>query len=75
MSLVSSKAVRFTLVRLDGGRVYPGSFGSLGFALGVFGFIRGRWVYSVLPLWSLGNPGSLEFALGSLGSSGVVGFT
>ena len=54
VSLVSSKAVRFTLVRLDGGRVYPGSFGSLGFALGVFGFIRGRWVYSVLPLWSLG---------------------
>ena len=36
-----------------------GSLGSLMFALGVEGFIRGRWVHS----W------------GSLGSSGAVGFT
>ena len=35
---------------------------SLGFALGVVGFIRGRWVYSDSP-W------------GSLGTSEVVAFT
>ena len=48
--------------------VNQGSFGSLGSALGgvgfmrVFGFIGGRWFHSGAP-W------------GSLGSSGVVGFT
>ena len=57
-----SRGVRFTRIRLRGGRVHPGSFGSLGFALGVIGFIRSRWVHSGSPLWSWG-----PFA--------VVGFT
>ena len=78
MSLASSRAVRFTLVRLGGGRVYvvgftrvltrwgrcvpPRSLGSLRFALRVVWFIRGRWVHSGSPC----RP---------LDSSCVVGFT
>ena len=42
--------------------VHAGSLGSLKFALGVTGFIQGRWVH-------LGSP------WGSMGSSGVVRFT
>ena len=51
-----------TSVRPGGRWVHPGSIGSVGFALGVVGFIRGLWVQSVAH-WL------------SLGSSGVVGFT
>ena len=36
-------------VRLDGRWVHAGSLSSLGFALGVVGFIRGRWVHSCSP--------------------------
>ena len=42
--------------------VHPGSLGSLGFAMGVVGFIGGFWVQWCSPC-------------GSLGSSWVVGFT
>ena len=52
----------FTFVRAGGRWVYPGSLDSLGFALGVVGYVWGCWVNSGLP-W------------GSLGSSAVVGFT
>ena len=45
--------------------VYRGSWCSLGSALGFVGFIRGRWGHSDAP-WG---------SLGSLGSSGVVGYT
>ena len=61
--MASSRAVRFTLVRLGGGRVYPVSLGSLGFLPGgVVVFLRVRWVH-------FGSP------CGSFGSSEVVGFT
>ena len=52
----------FALARPRGRLVYPRAFGSLAHALGVFWFIRGRWVHSL----------ALK---GSLGSSRVVGFT
>ena len=39
VSLGSSRVVRFTLVRLVGGWIHPGSFGSLWFALRVVRFI------------------------------------
>ena len=51
----------FTRVRSAVRSVYPVSLGSLVFALGVVEFIQGCWVH-------IGSP------LGSLGSSGVVGF-
>ena len=69
----SFRFVGFTRVRPAGHRAYLGSLGSRGFALGVVeldkrrcalgvvGFIQGRWVYSGAP-W------------GSSGSFGVVGF-
>ena len=61
MSLGSSGVVRFTLVRLWGRCVQPGSLGTFGFALGIVGFNRGCWFHPV--------------SLGSLGFSlGVVGF-
>ena len=84
VSVGSSEVVEFTQVHHWGRWVHPGWLGSLRCALGVFGFIwfvwftrehpggvgfmrvvgivRGRWVHSIAP-W------------GSLGSSGVVGFT
>ena len=52
----------FTQVRAGYRWVHWGSLGSLEFALGVAGFIRGLWVHSGSP-WGL------------LGSCGVVGFT
>ena len=82
VSLGLSRGVRFTL---RGGRVHPVSFGSLGFALGVVGFIRSRWVQSGSPLWSWGPFAVVGFTVvrtggrwvhpGWLGSSGVDGFT
>ena len=57
--------IRGLLIHSDspwGSLGYPGSLGSLGFAFGVHAFIQGCWVLS----------GS---CLGSLCSSGVVGFT
>ena len=46
-------------------RVRPGSLGSLGCALGVVGFIRGRWVHLV-------RPGGCRVHPVSLGSVGCV---
>ena len=54
--------VAFTRDRHGGRCVDPGSLLSLGFSLGVVGFIRGHWVDSDSPC-------------GSLGLYGVVGFT
>ena len=45
VSLGSSSVVRFTRIRLGGDCVHPGPLGSLRFALGVVGFIRGCWVH------------------------------
>ena len=59
----------FTWVRAGGRLVYAGSLESLTFAMGIGGFIRGRWVNSGLP-WE-----SLASLLGSFGSPAVVGFT
>ena len=51
--------------------VYLGSLGSLTLVLGVVGFIRGRWIYWRVPLWSLVYPGSL----GLLGCAfGIIRF-
>ena len=58
----SSGIVGLTRVRRWYRWVHPRLFGSLGFALGVVGFIRGRWIHS----------GSRWV---SFGSSGVVGIT
>ena len=76
-SLGSSGVVRFTQVRAGGvgftsvragGRwVHPGSLGSVGFALGVVGFIRGRWIPSGSPWGSFGSLGGRWVQ--------VVGFT
>ena len=52
-SLGSSRAMVFTRVRPEGRWVYPWSLGSLGCALGVVGFIRGRCVNSGAPWGSL----------------------
>ena len=41
-----SGAIGFTRVRPWGRSVHPGSFGSLGYALWVIGFSRGRLVHS-----------------------------
>ena len=54
--------VQLTRIRPGGSCVHPVSLGSLGFTLGVVGFIRGRCIHSGSPIVSLG-------------SSGVVGFT
>ena len=71
VSLGLSRGVRFTRIGLGGGRVYPGSFGSLGFALVVVGFIRSHWVHSGSPLCR----GVLSQLLDSLWFAlGVVGF-
>ena len=68
-SLGSPGIVRFTQLRAGGRWVHPGSLGSLdlaladvGFALGVVGFMRGRWIH-------------LDSPWGSLDSTGVVGFS
>ena len=45
-SLGSSWLFGFTRARTGGRRVHPCSLGSLGYALVVVGFIRGRWVHS-----------------------------
>ena len=68
--------------------VHPGSLGSLGFALGVVGFIRGHWVDEGAPWRSFSSSGVVVFtrvrpgcrwvhsvSLDSLGFGlGVVGF-
>ena len=85
---VSSRVVEFTCV-LTGS--HPGTLGTLGFALGVVGFILSGWVPSsrVVALGSLGSSWDVAFSLGnggfilgrwihlgaSLSSSGVVVFT
>ena len=46
-----------------GGWVHAESLSSLGFALGVVRFIRGRWVHAMAPWWSLGSFGVVEFTL------------
>ena len=61
-SMGSSEVVAFTRVRPWGRWVHPGSLGSIKFALGFTGFIRGRWVH-------------LGSSWVSMGSSVVVGFT
>ena len=65
-------------MRPGGRQVHPGSLGSLMCALGVVGFIRGRWVHWGAPWGRRIYPGSLDSmvcALGSSGSSAVVRFT
>ena len=70
-SLILSGVVEFTRVRPKCRWVYLGSLGSLTRALGVVGFIRGRWIYWRAPLWSLVYPGSL----GLLGCAfGIIRF-
>ena len=86
----SSGVVGFTRLRTRWRWVHPGSLGSRGCALSVVRFIRGRWVHSVVPWWSLGSSGVIWFTQvtlywvslgssgvpwGSLRSSGIVGFT
>ena len=63
--------VRFSLVRPGGRWVHPGLFGSLVFALGVVGFIRGRWIHSGTRWGSLDSTGVFGF---TKVSAGVVGF-
>ena len=58
----SSRIVGFTRVCPWGHWVNPWLFGSLGFALVIIGFMRGRWIH-LRSRWLL------------LGSSGVVGIT
>ena len=60
-SSVSSSVVGFIQARTGGRRVHPVAFGTLGCALEIVGFIRGRWVHWSAP-W------------GSSGSFGVSGF-
>ena len=86
---MSLRSLRFvTRVRSGDLWVHPVPLSSLVYALGVIGFIRGRWVHSVSPWGSLGSSGVVRFTrvrpgcrcvhLGSLGSLmfalGVVGF-
>ena len=68
-SLCSFGVVWFGGVPPRGSWVNPGSFGSLGFALvvvefalGVVGFIRGRWDHMGSPWWSLGLYGVVGFS-------------
>ena len=49
-TLCSSGVVGLTLFLHWCRWVHPGSLGSLGFALGVFGFIRVPWIHSGAPL-------------------------
>ena len=51
----------FTWVRPGGRRDHPESLGSLGWALGVVGFIRGRRVHQGAPRGSSGSPGVAGF--------------
>ena len=72
VSLGSSRVAGFTWLRPRCGRVHPRALGSLGCALGVVGFIRGRWVHFGAPRWSLSasgvRPGCRRVQLRSLGS-------
>ena len=86
----SCGVVGLTLVHRWGCSVYPGTLGSLRFALRVVGFIRGlcvstrvrtsgRSVHSHSPWVTLGSPSVVRFTLvrlvDGLDSSGIVGFT
>ena len=77
-SLGSSVIVGFTRVRAGSRSVTAASLCSVEFALEVVGLLWGRWVHSGSRwgrLVHLESWRSLWFALSSLGSSGVVGFT
>ena len=67
----------FSRIRPRGRLVHPGSLGRLRFALGLVGFLQGRWVHSSLVVIGLfrGRRDHSESPLRSLGSPGVVGFT
>ena len=67
---MSSSAVPgFIGVRSGVRRFHPGLLGSLGCALGIVRFIRGRWVHRGAPWWSSGSSGVAEF----IGVDGFIG--
>ena len=73
-SMGSSEVVAFTRVCPWGRWVHPGSLGSIKFALGFTGFIRGRWVHLGSSWVSMGSSvvvGLLAFAMGVVGFTGV----